>query len=443
MIINFSVKNFRSIKDTVTLSFEPENSNDLEDYYIMEPIPGLRLLKMGLIYGANGSGKTTILKALNFLRLLAIRPLSKKTDNIEFSPFLFDDSSSSENSKFELSFVQNDFRYLYEIELTRSFIVRESLYSYSPNKSLVYERNTDEIKQLTSIEFGGKFKVNKLHKATLEANTLWNTTVLSGFLKTNIDSIELKNVTDWFNQVLKGMITPTTNLRSYITDRLESNEIDKDHLVLFLNKADFKIKDISIEKKQEPVNDMFLEIMKVFNKQERVTDDSFKQIEASGKIEGTEIVFEHSVIENNKEFRYRLPYIEESQGTQRYYQFSGLLDLMIRNKVIFPIDELESSLHPDLLKHFLLIFLVNSKRSQLIATTHHRELLMDRDILRDDVIWFTEKKIDGSMELYALSDFDSSIVRDTTSIFNAYRSGKLGAIPELSDYYLDSEDGKK
>lgn len=69
-----------------------------------------------------------------------------------------------------------------------------------------------------------------------------------------------------------------------------------------------------------------------------------------------------------------MSYNDESQGTQRYYQFSGLLSLMINDELIVPIDEIESSLHPDLLKHFLLSFLANSKTSQLIATTHHREL---------------------------------------------------------------------
>ncbi len=115
---------------------------------------------------------------------------------------------------------------------------------------------------------------------------------------------------------------------------------------------------------------------------------------------------------------------------------------MLTSSQVVIIDELESSLHPDLVKHFLLLFLVNSKSSQLIATTHYRELLMERDMLRDDVIWFTEKKPDGGVELFALSDFDSSVVRDTSSVFNAYKSGKLGAVPFLSDYYIELANGK-
>ena len=90
MIINFSVQNFGSIKDKQTLSFEADKSTHLEDHYIIKTNGGLRLLKLALIYGANASGKTTILKALDFLRRIVLDPAKKKTDPIEFNPFLFD-----------------------------------------------------------------------------------------------------------------------------------------------------------------------------------------------------------------------------------------------------------------------------------------------------------------------------------------------------------------
>ena len=90
--------------------------------------------------------------------------------------------------------------------------------------------------------------------------------------------------------------------------------------------------------------------------------------------------------------------------------------MMLNDELIVPIDELESSLHPDLIKHFLLTFLINAKNSQLIATTHYRELLMEKSILRNDTIWFTERKEDGSADLYSLIDFDTSTIRKTTSI---------------------------
>ncbi|WP_262493509.1 AAA family ATPase [Marinifilum fragile] len=80
MLVNFSVQNFRSIKDKITLSFEATKSQDLEDYYIIEPKEGVRLLKLGMIYGANASGKTNVLMAIDFLRDLILDPTNIKTE---------------------------------------------------------------------------------------------------------------------------------------------------------------------------------------------------------------------------------------------------------------------------------------------------------------------------------------------------------------------------
>ena len=105
--------------------------------------------------------------------------------------------------------------------------------------------------------------------------------------------------------------------------------------------------------------------------------------------------FEH-LVDNNK---YNLPFELESQGTKRYFSFAGLLNLLLTNSAAFPIDELEASLHPDLYQHFLLTFLANSKESQIIATTHNREILNDKDIIRDDAIWITDKTKGAATEL--------------------------------------------
>ncbi|WP_316838872.1 ATP-binding protein [Pedobacter gandavensis] len=444
MIINFSISNYRSVKDKVTLSFEPENSTDLGDYYFIEPCTGQKLLKLALIYGSNGSGKTTLLKGLSFLRALILTSTRDKHEKLNFWPFLFDEKSPKDPSKFELMFIANGVKYFYEISFTTEAIIYERLDFYSPNKSLVFERTTDQERQLSFIKFGAKAKIKKSQEAILEANTLWNSPVLNGFLKTNVDSNELRNVTDWFLKVLKSLISPNTSFEHIISKGLESKEISKNHVVQFLKKADFKITDLTVEKKVTEYsgdNEVVEEILKVLTKRiESTLPSNGSMFSAVESVETIEVEFQHSVLNNGMVSKYNLPYKEESQGTQRYFQYSGLLDQMLRNPSVVLIDELESSLHPDLVKHFLLLFLVNVKQCQLIATTHYRELLMEREILRDDVIWFTEKKEDGSMELFALSDFDSSIVRDTTSVFNAYKSGKLGAVPQLSDYYINLDN---
>ena len=435
MIVDFGVQNFGSIKDKQTLSFEADKSTHLEDHYIINTNGGLRLLKLALIYGANASGKTTILKAMDFLRNLVLEPAEKKTDNIEFSPFLFDSGTPKLNSIISIDFIQNDVRYFYEVELNKNAISREELNYFNPNKANVFKRTTDKNKQFTEIIFGSKIKKDKTFEKTLESNTLWNNTVLGGFLKTNIELKELKEATDWFKNYLNPLIFTRTELEGYVTSRINKTEIEKDLVISILKKADFNISDILIQEEEKAIPDGFLEFIE---KQLKTPNEKIKDLKSKGKITSVNLEFEHTV--NNK--KYSLPFEFESQGTRRYYGFAGLLSLLIKKSVAFPIDELEASLHPELYIHFLLSFLINSKKSQIIATTHNREILTNKDIFRNDVIWFTDKSETCATELYSLSDFDSSVIRDTSNIFNAYKTGKLGGTPNLGDYYIDISNEK-
>ncbi|MDR3060049.1 MAG: ATP-binding protein [Prevotella sp.] len=425
MIIKFSVQNFGSIKDEQILSFEADKSEHLEDYYII-PINDMRLLKLGLIYGANASGKTTILKALDFLRRIVLSPQEKKTTEFNYEPFLFDTVTPSQNTILSIEFIHNSIRYFYEVELNKKAIVKEELNIYNPNKANVFKRTTNLETQFTEIAFGSKIKIDKVFEKNLESNTLWNNTVLGGFLKTNIQLKELKDVTDWFEYYLKSLIRPKASLDRFIVKQLEESNIKKEDIIQILQKADFFISDIHIEKDEEIEDKIeFEDSIKKMKSFQRIKDMLSYQIE-----------FEHTL--DNKKFN--LPFKLESEGTQRYYGFAGILSLMIRNSCIFPIDELESSLHPDLYTHFLLSFLVNSKKSQIIATTHNREILNNKDIFRNDAIWITDKSENCATELYSLSDFDTSVIRDTSNIYNAYKIGKLGGIPNLGDYYIDIEE---
>ena len=434
MIISFSIRNFKSVKDEVSLSFEAGHTDELQDYYIIEPIKGLRLLKLGLVYGANASGKTTVLEALDFLRNMVLEPLERKTETFNYKPFLFDEHTLHENSCFTLEFVQNKVKYLYEVVFNKKAVVYERLDFYNPKKALVYKRETDMEKQLSKISFGGKIRINTKYKTILEANTLQNNTVLGGYLKTNVEAYELQETINWFTGVLKPLILPGQSLLSYVSEGLENKEINTHTIVELLKKADFKISDIIIEKREKKVDADLIEfLVEEFS----APYHTLNKIKETGRIESSDILFRHTVA---KDKVYTLSYDDESSGTQRYYQFSGLLSMMMHRESVFSIDELESSLHPDLLKHFLLTFLANTNQSQLIATTHYRELLMERNMFRNDAIWFTEKQDDGSTDLFSLTDFDSSVVRNTSSVYNAYKIGKLGAVPDVNDYYINPEN---
>ena len=164
---------------------------------------------------------------------------------------------------------------------------------------------------------------------------------------------------------------------------MKSSEISKSDIIRILRKADLNISDIVINEKEMEVNEDFIEFLK---KQGLAPNDRIKEIEEKGSLKTENLEFTHTVDNVN----YNLPIELESEGTRRYYGFAGLLALLVTTPTAIPIDELESSLHPDLYEHFLLMFLLNSNKSPLIATTHNREILGNRDLFRDDVIWFTD-----------------------------------------------------
>ena len=404
MIINFSVKNFRSIDDEITLSFEAVDKNGNDNYYIYKSGKE-RILKIAIIYGSNASGKTNILKALGFLVNFIRNPLEQKDQLIELEPFLFTDEIKNPTC-FELDFLMNDIKYSYILELSKERVLVEQLYFYNPRKALIFDRS--------NYEFGSKIKINKSQREALKNNTLQNNSILTGYLKTNINIKELDNTLAWFKKVLPP-IFPRTNLVHFAVEQLEKKDLDKELILNILQNADFGIDDFTI--KESDIEEEFKEFLKKIEKE-------------YSDLKKLEIFFRHMK-------KYKLEYENESTGTQRYYQLSVILTLLLKESLILPIDELEASLHPDLLKHFLLNFILNAKDSQLIFTTHSRELLLEKDILRQDIIWFTEKKDNHSTDLYSLSDFDTKTLRKESSIYNIYKSGKLGAIPNLKDYFLD------
>jgi AAA15 family ATPase/GTPase len=431
MLINFSVSNFGSVKEQQTLSFEASKSTYLEDYYVIKA-NGLRLLKLGLIYGANASGKTTILNALEFLRKLVTEPADKKTDELSFTPFLFDPQMINQSSSLSIEFIQNKVRYYYEVEFNKRAIISEELIFYKPNKASVFKRTTNLEKQFAEIIFGSKIKIEKTFEKTLEANTLWNNTVLGGFIKTNIQLSELKDATDWFSNYVRPVVLTGARLDADVSVRLLNSEILKADVIQILKRADFNVSGMQIKERDTPRSDNILELLESLS----IKPEIQKQIRSS--IIKT-IELEHTIKGN----KYYLPFNLESNGTKRYYGFAGILSSLIRNTMLAPVDELESSLHPDLYRHFLLTFLVNAKSSQLIATTHNRETLDNRDVFRNDAIWFTEKDDHGATKLYSLDDFDSKVIRDSSNIYNAYKTGKLGAVPDLGDYYIDLTNEEK
>ena len=228
------------------------------------------------------------------------------------------------------------------------------------------------------------------------------------------------------------VVSPKNDLERFVTGNIINNRIRRSSVVEILKKTGLNIDNIIIEEKEQELTEGCIEFLERYVKT-GVDNKRIYSIKNKGALTTAKVDFVHKINGKN----YSLPLEEQSQGTKHAYKLAGIMDLLVRESILMPIDQLESSLHTDLFIHFVLMHLVNSRNSQVIATTHNREVLKNKDIFRNDAIWFTDKSDEGNTLVYSLDDFDSKTIRDTSSVYNAYSIGKLGGVPELGDYYLD------
>lgn len=337
-------------------------------------------------------------------------------------PFEFDPDTPNQPSKFSISFVANQVIYDYELIASKECILEESLYSLEAGKGLIFHRITDVKKQLAIIDVKPRCKMKLDEKKSLSNNTLWNSTVLATYNSLNIENEHLDNVLNWFSHTLMQYVDPDTDLKEYISTRIQDQKIDKTDVLALMQEADFCVNDLLFKPKE--LTPQKKEIIEQLKKQE--SNISKELIEKF--LNEKDLFFTHKVESGN----YELNYDEESLGTQRYYQLSGLLNFVTKQDKVIPIDEFESSLHPDLIKHFLISYLRTKHESQMLITTHYREFLANKDLFRKDSIWFVEKDSNESFsQFYSLADFSTKTIRETSSIYNAYIAGKLGAVPNI------------
>ena len=172
MILEFKFRNFRSAKDWQILSFEASADKVSEEYYCTT-INDTKVLKLGILYGANASGKTNVLLALDFIRKIAISPKINKMQPIGFTPFLLDDTTKKECGVFELTFFVNNMKHLYYLEVDNSAVLKETL-KYYPGKQPAEIFSRETINGITHIRLGSKVKLNVAEQEKLQVNTLSN-----------------------------------------------------------------------------------------------------------------------------------------------------------------------------------------------------------------------------------------------------------------------------
>ncbi|SEJ34298.1 ATPase/GTPase, AAA15 family [Dyadobacter koreensis] len=443
MIHYLKIRNFGAIKEEAEINFEVAEGVE-EDAYEQVMADGRKLLKLAYIYGANASGKTTFLQAFEFLRKLLLKPIENKAGELAFDPFLFCEQAYKKHSYMEMSFYKEGLRYVYSVNFNKQSVLDERLVFYQTVRPTeLFTRETDLEKRLAKIQFGSRIKIPAREKDLLEGNTLHNNTVLGAYAKTNADIPELEELNKWLNTYFLGLITSANNLTEVTAQLIDRNPGINSWINDFLNKADRQIMSVQVPESNDqigmPLEDAF---HNEFKNSILGTDRKFASsagvagitnVKYYGGPSERRIEFIHQV---GKEDRYALSIQKESSGTKRYFGLGGPLYELIHGSHIVCIDELETSLHPDLMKHFLQVFLMNSTYSQLLITTHNFSLMADQDFIRRDALWFSEKAVDGSVSLFAASDFDTTTLRKEANLINAYKAGRLGAKPNLGSPYI-------
>lgn len=422
MIQEFYVENYRSIKERQGISFIPHRkmNNGYEDYLLIDVTEKVRLLKLGILYGYNAAGKSNLLEAMDFLRRIVVEAPRSKDEETGFDPFLFDPDTASAPGRFSLVWYIDATKYEYTVLLNRETILSETLF-YTPEvrKTKLFSRVYDEIEHVSKISFGTGCGFKSKDKIFLEGNTLENCTVLAAYRKTNVNSAQLDAVTSYVREHILPIVTPRVLLGEWSANRLMQHDDRKDFYLKLLAKADFQISDLEIVEEPYALTEGSLGKIQ----HEGILPQVMEGLRSRTTGERSELFFSHATTRGD----FSISGEKESQGTMRYFGLGGVMHELIFSSRFIGIDEIETSLHPELVAFFIQQFLMNAAESQLFVTTHN-QFLMEQDYMRNDMLWLCEKDEEGGSQYYSVQDFK---LHKNISVINYYRAGKLGATPHL------------
>lgn len=432
MLLQFSVSNFRSFRDHQTLDLGASNyDNSLPGNCIDPQFPGLkdrRWAKGVAIYGANASGKSTVLDAMRALSDLvenSAKRTSPDEEIREVAPFSLDPEYLSKPTGFGIVFVSNGIRYDYRVAVTRERVHYEALRAYPKGKEqLWFERRWDE--DAKEHHFGPENPSGLPRAKDIERRTLPNVLYLSKSIAENRGA--LWDVYNWLSSFLTFLDFSTgQNLGNQMTlQSLQSGDEALRNVILsILRHADLGIMDAG------SVDGL------------PITDEITKMLEPMPHEFRERIVGDMKAI---PELKHRAPdgsakplsWYHESTGTQRLFSLVAHWIRFLATGRTVCVDELESSMHPLMVRELLSLFLSeeqNQDRAQIIFTTHN-PLLLDTTFLRRDQIWFTDKDKGGVSHLYPLTDFKP---RQGESLVRGYLAGRYGGVPFVPEGLLGQD----
>lgn len=422
-LLSFTAENVRSYRDAVHLSLLATRMSGEE---IARELPttsarAVRVLPAAGVFGANASGKTTILRALADMRDLVMGSFRRggEGSGLDRRPFLLDDRSQDRPSRFEIDLILREVRWQYGLAIDDERVLQEYAYYFPKGRqSLVFRRDVD------GIEFGPRFRMTgkSLHRLVRE-----NSLVLS--VAGAAADEEIGPLFRWFQRNLLLADTTTRGMRAaHTADMLESDD-HRFRVLDLLLAADLGLSNLE----RAPVDSEFADRMRkalrilhgIEGDPDTPDDGEFvvaEFIRLAHRGDGDDVVFDPQ---------------DESEGTLVWVGLIGpVLDALDRGDVLLA-DELDASLHPHLVQSLVSLFQdpsTNPGCAQLIFNSHDVTVLGDSEerVLERDQIWFTEKDLSGTTKLIQLADYRP---RRDEALQRRYLQGRYGGVP-----LLDLED---
>lgn len=422
MFLQFSVNNFRSIKDTVTFSMATASKDDDNSFKKRN----YELLTSAVIYGANASGKSNILKAMSFMGNVVLNKTKviQSTDTLPHDPFKLNTLTQDASSTFEIVFFIDEVKYRYGFEADNTTVYSEWLYEDTKGKEAkLFYRDSESEHYVNPTRFkeGFVFFDNTTSKIKVSKNQLF-------IWKCDQDDGEIsKKILNWFTRfnLIDGL--DHGGYVNYTMKKMEEINFKKE-IVALVKTADIGIDDIVLNEEEIP---------KEFIEKSPFNDEFLKDLFGENGYKIPIVKTYHKKFdENNNEIGIEIFELsdEESKGTEKFFKISAPILNTLKEGKILMIDELDASLHPMLTKHLIKLFhdkTINTKNAQLIFATHDTNLLKPY-IFRRDQIWLTEKDKYGATDIYSLAQFKN--VRKDEDFEKQYIQGKYGAIPYLGKF---------
>jgi len=414
MLVEFSVENFRSLRSEARISLVADSGKEHRETHVSEPemnagVRPIPLVRSAAVYGANASGKTNLVRALQTMRRAVLHSVNDDSA-LSVVPFRFDPESEAQPTTFEVIGIVDGTRFQYGFSANRDIVTHEWLYAWPRGRIQIwFERTAEAGTKVTEWKFGGKLAGDKdVWRRATRPNSLFLSTAVT------LNSERLKPFFHWFQNNLHiariGGWADQLSAEWCASDR-------KAEVIRFLRAADLAIDDLRVIHEdfgpEMLPGDMPPEIGTLLR-------DQFPE----GKI--MQVRVSHDTARDR---RVELELDEESDGTRKMFDLAAPWLDTLENGHVIVFDELHDNLHP-----FLVRFLVdrfhdqetNPKGAQLLFTTHDTSIL-NQDVFRRDQIWFCERDSRLETRVFPLSDFRPR--RGVENLERAYLAGRYGALP--------------